>query len=264
MSASVLDQAQNVKGVVAAARMRDRFARKEADATDESERRLYREAIFDLHERFPELDDILIGSAERFARERGHGKGSGNRGGGPVHEGRRRSRAGSKPEPEAEESIVKPGAKGRGPDRKPIPGIDPTARRSRRSKAARPRRGRAASSTPRVDRAIAQTGIRAAAGSAGSIVMAALGGTVAAGLGYLVLSSVEQKGSGARAFPIAVDGVVRAVGRFLGPGDVFTDNRPTTAAGPTSPQPTAPVQPHGRRAPARLPRATRPHQFNHR
>jgi len=247
MATNILDQVQNVQGIVAAARKRDSWARREANATDEGDRRLYREALFDLEEKFPDLKEIPVGGAEGFARERGHGRGSRS----PVHDGRQRraSSSSSRPEP-----VIKPGAKGRGPDRKPIPGVDPTARR-------RPRRGSPAPSprsTPRVDRAIAQTGLPSAADSVGSTFMALLGTTVGLSLGYLVLSSSEKKGSGAAAVPTVVEGVTKDLGRFIGTGDVFSDNRPTSRAA-TGTQATAPV------GPARLARRPKnPHQFNNR
>jgi hypothetical protein len=207
---NVLDQAQNVQGVVAAARKRDSWARQEANSTDETKRRTYREAIFDLEERFPDLGDVPVGGAEAFARQRGHGKKSRS----PVHGGRQRRAPSSK-----SKTASSRGSKTAGPGRKPVPGIDPTARR-----AAAPRSAPRPQPTPRVDRAIRRTGIPATVDSGGSTVMAFLGATVGLGLTYLVVSSAEQKGSGMRAFPSLVSGVNRAVARFLGDGDVFPSN----------------------------------------
>lgn len=252
MATNVLDQAQNVRGLVSAAKFRDRMALKEANATDDSQRRLYREAQFDVEERFPELKDVPVGGSARVERER-NGRGPGGRS--PVHEGRQRRQPGTTKRP-AEKKETPKGGKSE-PGRKPVPGIDPTARRRPRSTSSR---SRSTSSTPRLDRAIAQTGAPAAASSTGSTVMAFLGGTVGLSLAYLVLSSAEQKGSGAAAFPTLVEGVTKGLGRFLGTGDVFSDNTRTAAApkstptrrGP-DPHASAPTKPHGHRAPVRLP-----------
>lgn len=205
--ANVLDQAQNFSGgVVSAARLRDRWARKEANATNEETRAQYREAIADLTARFPDLEEVPVGGAEAFARERGHGRGSRS----PVHEGRRRQRAGSG-KPRTSEPSSKPKAK-----------APPKSRgSSKRSSTSRRPRASRSSPTPRVDRAIAQTGIPEATGSAGSVVMAALGGTVAVALLFLVLNSSESPGTGAAGFPTLVNGIVRGAHRFIGLGDLF-------------------------------------------
>lgn len=206
MSTNVLDQAQNVQGVVSAARLRDSWSRKEANATDEGRRRLYREAIFDLEGRFPDLGDVPVGGAEAFARERGHGKGSRS----PVHEGRRRAGAGK---PSAKSS------RGSGGDKSG--GKKSGGRTSRRGKApstARPRSSSRPAPTPRVDRAIAQTGIPAAAGSAGSVFLSAIGVTVGLSLGYLVLSTASKPGTGSnRIGHFLQASVPGAVGNFLNP-----------------------------------------------
>lgn len=222
-----LDQAQNVKGVVAAARMRDRFARKEANATDDGERRLYREAIFDLEQRFTDLADVPVGGAEVFARERGHGRGSGGRSRrheDPVHDGRQRRRSGggstgggpggSKTRNVEGKAVPEMPAR---PYPNPVPGVDPTASRDPR---------RRSNPTPRVDRAIRRTGIPAAVDKGGGVMLAAAGATVGLSLAYLLVASAEQKGTGAAALPTLVDGVVHAVGRFISLDDVFPDNGP--------------------------------------
>lgn len=218
MVSSVLDQAQNFAGgPVAAARQRDRWARREANATAPAERGALREAIFDLEERYPDLRNIPVGGAEAFARERGHGRGSRS----PVHDGRRRpqpSSGGAKPR-----ANPSPAAKP-----KPHPTRPPAAKRARTG--GRP--------TPRVDRAIRQTGIPGAAGSAGSMVMAALGGTAGLGLLYLTLSSAETPGTGAAAFPRLVHGIVRFVGRLIEPVDIFPE-------GPTAAETFHVKTPHG-------------------
>lgn len=205
--ANVLDQAQNVQGVVSAARKRDAWSRQEANATDDAKRRSYREAIFDLEQRFPDLGDVPVGGAEAFARQRGHGRKSRS----PVHGGRQRhapsrgsKTGGDRPKVRPASSRQKPAAK---PTREPSRRSAPTSR-----------------PTPRVDRAIAQTGVPSAASSAGSLVMSGLGVTVGLSLFYLVVSSAEQKGSPMKAFPSVVEGVTKAVGRFIEPEDVFPGN----------------------------------------
>lgn len=65
-----------------------------------------------------------------------------------------------------------------------------------------------------------------------------------------------------KAFPTLVEGVTRAIGRFLGTGDVFAGNRPAAPAKTGTPQPTAPVHPRGHGA--RPQRTAKPHQLNHR
>lgn len=211
---TVLDQAENFSGgPVAAARQRDRWARREANATDAEERESYREAIADLQARYPDIAEVPIGGAEAFARERGHGTGARS----PVHEGRRRSGAGrpARTGKEKREGASTPAA-GRG-KAKPVPGLTPGARRS--SAQSRAAKGRP---TPRVDRAIRQTRIPAALDSSGSTLMAGLGATVGLALLYLLLSSAETPGSGAAALPQLIHGVTRALGRFLDPfADVF-------------------------------------------
>ncbi len=214
---TVLDQAQNFAGgPVAAARRRDRWAQREANATDPEQREQYREAIADLEARYPDIAEVPVGGAEAFARERGHGRGSRS----PVHEGRRRT-GNPAPAGSSKQSGRKTSQPPPAPTRKPVPGLDPAARRSRSQRAAATGRP-----TPRVDRAIGQTGIPAAAGTGSSTLMAALGATVGLSLLYLLLSSAETPGSGAKALPRMIDAVTRALGRFLSLQDVFP-----TAAG---------------------------------
>lgn len=214
MPTSVLDQAQNFSGgVVGAARQRDRWARREANATSEEEREQLREAIADLTARYPDLEDVPIGGAEAFARERGHGTGARS----PVHEGRRRPAAGRAPRTAKKPAEPKPHMRA-STGRKPVPGLDPTARRSKAQR--RSAKGRR---TPRVDRAIQQTGVPSATSSTGSFVMSVLGATIGMSLLYLLLSSAEKPGSGAAALPTVVESVTRGLGRFLGLEDVFPE-----------------------------------------
>lgn len=211
---TVLDRAQNFNGgPIAAARQRDRWARQEANATDPEEREPLREAIADLEARYPDLEEVPIGGAEKFARERGHGSGARS----PVHEGRRR--AGSKgpartTKAKSPSRAKTPAAASKGG--RAIPGLDPTARRSPTS-----RKAAKGSPTPKVDRAIRQTGVPAAVSSGGSTIMAALGATVGLSLLYLLVSSAEKPGTGAAALPTMIGSVTRALGRFLSLEDVF-------------------------------------------
>jgi hypothetical protein len=232
--ASVLDQAQNFSGgPIAAARQRDRWARQEANATDPEKREAYREAVADLEARYPDLEDVPIGGAEAFARDRGHGSGARS----PVHEGRHRSgsRKSTRGRPAAAKASPKAPAK-TGQGKAGTPGLDPTARRSpaqRKAAKGRP--------TPKLDRAIRQTGIPSTVSSGGSVVMAALGGTVGLSLLYLLFDSAETPGSGAAALPSMISSVTRALGRFLSLEDVFPPGHLTRAErdaaglGPVSP-----------------------------
>lgn len=242
MSANVLDQAQNVQGVVSAARKRDSWSRQEANATDDSKRRMYREAIFDLEQRFPDLGDVPVGGAEAFARQRGHGKSSRS----PVHSGRSRTRPGTTRR--ASTPSTKPSS---GSPRDKTP-------RSRRDASSAPRRATSAA-TPRVNRAIGQTGIPQAVESGGSVVMATLGATVGLSLFYLVVSSAEKKGTPMKAFPSLVEGITKAVGRFIEPVDVFPSNGTSHAAADAAGAKVA------ARTPVRLPAHPRgAHSFNNR
>lgn len=213
---SVLDQAQNFSGgPIAAARLRDRWARKEANATDEETREQYREAIADLEARYPDLEEVPVGGAEAFARERGHGAGSRS----PVHEGRRRSGGAgrtSKRGPSKAGGIGAGSAAAKGKP-KSVPGLSPGSRRSSSSG----RRG-----TPRVDHAIAQTGIPAAVGSSGSLALSALGMTVGLGFALLLLESVEKPGAGGgRITSLIGTRIPKALERFMSPyADVFPSN----------------------------------------
>lgn len=216
--ASVLDQAQNFSGgPIAAARKRDRWAREEANATDPERREALREAVADLEARYPDLGEVPIGGAEAFARERGHGTGARS----PVHQGRHRvgarksSRGSSSPPRNRSTSPKTPAKSG---SKSGPPGLDPTARRTKAQKQAS--RGRA---TPRVDRAIRQTGIPSAFSSSGSTLMAGLGATVGLALLFLLLSSAEKPGTGAAALPQLIGSVTRGLGRFLSLQDIFPE-----------------------------------------
>jgi hypothetical protein len=121
------------------------------------------------------------------------------------------------------------------PGRKPTPGLDPSARRQRPARSGSRRR----SSTPAVDRAIAQTGIPATVSSSGNFVLGLFGATLGLSLLFLVFSSAEKPGSGAHAVPSIVNGLVSWLGRFVSLGDFWqgpVSHQPGVAApGPAGP-----------------------------
>lgn len=211
-ASTILDQVDNFNGgPIAAARKRDSLARKEANATDDEQRMAYAEAVADLESRYPDIADVPIGGAEAFARERGHGSRSRS----PVHHGRSRQKSPGAPKatpPRAKQGGLGGDSRAAKAKSKGTPGLDPSARRGKSS----PKQP-----TPRVDRAIRQTGLPGAAESATSAGMLALGGTVAVSLFYLVVSSSEKPGTGAHALPSAIGWFTRTVHRFLSLQDVF-------------------------------------------
>jgi hypothetical protein len=206
---TAVEKARAAKGPVEAMRMQERWASDLAlgdDLTD-SEARDLDQGIAVLQERFPDIGEYP-GNAEEFAQSRGHGRGSRAKRGTIIHEGRRR--------PQAAKSTAKPASRARSkPNSSPRKVYLPSrsVRRSRRS-------------TGRLDRAIRQTGIPATAGSGGSMVMAALGGTVGLSLLYLLVSSAEKPGTGAAALPTMIQSVTNGLGRFLSLGDVFPASSP--------------------------------------
>jgi hypothetical protein len=178
---TVVDQAENVGGVVSAARLRESFLRRRANASSEEEREALNDAIGTIEVRFPDLEDLPAGGAERFAQERGHGKGARS----PSHEGRKRHR------PAVTRKPAKPKAK---PTPKAPAGK--TASSSKRSEV-----GRSVSrSTSRAEdrlrargrRAYRETGIPATGASISRIAMSALGATVGLAAIYLLLTSAER------------------------------------------------------------------------
>lgn len=214
---SVLDQAQNVGGVVSAARMRERWQQQEAKATDPERREQLREAIADLEMRFPELEDVPPGGAEAFAKERGHGSKSRS----PVHEGRRRQGspppAKAKPKP-SRGTGAKPKAEG-APKSAPAPRSQRSPRRDRgrrRSAPSLPSSGRYNSG-----RLYTETGIPGTAWSATSLAMTLLGATVGLSLVYLLVTSAERAGSGAQAFPAMLGAVTGFAQRFVSTRDIL-------------------------------------------
>lgn len=207
---SVLDQAQNVGGIVSAARLRERWQRKEANAGDGEYREQLREAIADLEARFPELEDVPPGGAEAFAKERGHGSKSRS----PVHEGRRRAASGKRRASTTTRSKASSGSAPDAPAPSPGPiGLDPTRRRERRG--GRSRLG------PRTQRLYRQTGIPQGIESGTSVTMSLLGGTVGLSILYLLLSSAEQRGSGGYALPRLLSAVTNFLHRFISTQDIL-------------------------------------------
>ena len=222
---TVLDKAQNFSGgPVAAARQRDRWARAEANATDDETRAQFHEAIADLEARYPDLEDVPVGGAEAYARDRGHGSGARS----PVHGGRSRPRA-----PAMQKAGAPSSKRQKGPQSpSKTPGLSPTARRKASS-------GSRRAKTPRLDRAIRDTGIPAALSGGTSTGMMVLGGTAALALLYLVLDSSETPGSGASAVPTAINETVGFLHRFIGLGDIFPPIRPKAAASSPAPSRSA-------------------------
>lgn len=251
MSRSVVDQASDVGGVVSAARMRERFLRQRANAATDEQREALSDAIGTLEVRFPELEDLPAGGAERFARERGHGMGRRT----PTHEGRRRPATGKPDAAPLERAATKAGSPSKPKPTNPSPpaggdagrprgsGSEASRRDRRATPAARPTRrgsleGRVRS---RGRRAWRETGIPSAGGSVSSIVMSLLGGTVGLAAAYLLLSSAERGGSGAAALPTLLDGAAGTLRRVIAPEDFF-------GHGLTATEYAAVENPHGRAA----------------
>jgi hypothetical protein len=230
MSGTVLDQAENVGGVVSAARLRDSFKRRQANAPDEETRAALGDAIGTLEVRFPELEEIPAGGAERFAQERGHGKGARS----PSHEGRRRPGA-KRPDAEALERAAgdvsgKPGKlpsagggggstpRSQSPRASSLPGMRTAASRRVDRQARRIAR--------RTERAYRQTGIPGAGATTTEVVMGALGATVGLSATYLLLSSAEQPGTGGHALPQMLHAITQFIDRFIAPRDILSGNDP--------------------------------------
>lgn len=209
---TVVDQAENVGGVVSAARLRESFMHRRANAANEEQREALGDAIGTLEVRFPELEDLPAGGAERFARERGHGKGARS----PSHEGRRRAGAGKR-KPDAaplEKAAGKAGTPSKPRKASPSPSRPSSATR-RTSGGSRP------SASPRVGRAWRETGIPGAGASTSSIVMSLLGGTVGLAAVYLILTSAERQGGAGEAIPTALKWVTGFLNRVIAPVDIF-------------------------------------------
>ncbi|HET7120302.1 MAG TPA: hypothetical protein VFI17_03500 [Solirubrobacterales bacterium] len=206
---TVVDQAENVGGVVSAARLRESFMRRRANASNEEEREALGDAIGTIEVRFPELEDLPAGGAERFARERGHGKGARS----PSHEGRQRHRPPVKQKPKAK---AKP---------RPKAGGGKTASSTKRSQSSRTSARRSTRVEDRIRsrgrRAYTETGIPAAGASVSRIAMSALGATVGLAAVYLLLTSAERhagKEPPLLGLLVAVTGFLR---RIVAPVDFF-------------------------------------------
>jgi hypothetical protein len=227
MSRTAIDKASDVAGVVAAARLREGFMRQRANAPNEERRGELDDAIGTLEVRFPELEDLPAGGAEKFARERGHGTGRRS----PTHEGRSRggpdaapleraaNRAGS---PKASKGKSGPTSSPKPAPAKRTPPAKPKATTATRRTSSRgapgpfERRARA-----RGSRAFRETGIPGAGASATSIVMSLLGGTVGLAAVFLLLSSAERGGAGGQALPTLLDGGAGFLRRLIAPEDFF-------------------------------------------
>jgi hypothetical protein len=207
---SVIDQAANVGGVVSAARQRESWQKQMAKTSDEEKREALHDAIGTLEVRFPEIEDLGPGEAERFARERGHGKGARS----PSHEGRTRpaaaKRARSTP-------AAKPKAKAKpaGAGKTPTPASS-QSRGDRRGKTPLEQRARR-----RGSQAYRETGIPAAGASASRIVMSALGATVGLSALFLLLTSAEKGSSGGQAVVGLLDTATGFLRRIIAPVDFF-------------------------------------------
>jgi hypothetical protein len=237
---TVVDQAENVGGVVSAARLREGFMRRRANSTDEEQREALRDAIGTIEIRFPELEDVPPGGAEKFARERGHGRGARS----PSHEGRARRRSPTKHKPDAaplEHAARKsgtPAAAGAGAKAKARP---PATDRGAKQVPAPPsskfeRRVRA-----RGGRAFRETGIPTASASASQIAMSALGGTVGLSAAYLLLHSAESAGSGTMPLIGLLQGATAFLRRVIGPFDFFGPRVSQLAYAQATAGPSAPI-----------------------
>jgi hypothetical protein len=241
---TVVDQAENVGGVVSAARLREGFMRRRANASSEEERAALSDAIGTLEVRFPELEDLPAGGAERFARERGHGKNSRS----PSHEGRsRRSSAARRPDAAPLEKGARKSGKPATPPTAPASGKPKSSGPSSTStRAGSGRRGTSGAGLNdrigrRTQRAYRETGIPAAGASTSRIVMSALGGTVGLVGVFLLLSSAERGGTAGKAIPAAFEWLGGFLQRVVAPVDFFGHAlTPTEAA--------AAENPHGRAA----------------
>lgn len=238
MSRSVVDQASDVGGVVAAARMREKFLRQRVNASTDEEREGLSDAIGTLEVRFPDLEDLPAGGAERFAKERGHGTGKRT----PTHEGRRRpgkpdaepleraaNKAGSPRRSSPATRDASPRARG---DASPGSDRDRTVAARSRNPSRGPIERRARS---RLGQGYRETGIPLAGASASSIVMSTLGATVGLAAVYLLLSP-----NGSKATSTALDLIGGFLQRIIAPVDIFGKGlTPTQAAAAENPGGTA-------------------------
>ena len=212
---TVLDQAENVGGIVSAARQRERWQQEMAKTGDDEHREALREGVGTLEMRFPELEEIGPGGAEKFARERGHGRGSRS----PSHEGRSRAQARRKPDAapleHAARKAGKPthGAKAPAGERNTKGDRHTPAGRSRTKRLERRARSRG-------QQVYRETRIPAGGASISRIAMSALGGTVGLSALYLLLTTAERNGGGSQILSLleTSTGFLR---RIIAPVDFF-------------------------------------------
>jgi hypothetical protein len=219
---TVLDQAENIQGVVSAARKRERWQQQAAKTSDPEKIAALEEAASTLEARFPELEDVPPGGAEHFARERGYGSGSRS----PSREGKAspqsRQRAGNGGSSGGGSSGG--GSSGGGSSGGGSSGGGGRRRGSAthgRGRGRRRRRERILSDRYSTRRLFWDTGIPGAASSITGTTMMVLGATVGLALLFLLLSSAERPGSGARAFPLLLRGVTDFISRFISVQDIF-------------------------------------------
>lgn len=216
---TILDQAENVGGIVSAARKRERWQQQMAKTSDPEKREALRDAIGTLEVRFPELEDVPPGGAEKFARERGHGTSSRS----PSHEGRQRSSATkrAKTAPPASKPSPKPSPPAAGGGN-PSPASTRDRSRRRKSRAGgRARHVAGVAGLPTPATAWQQTGIPSTVGSGTSLAMSMLGALVGLSLLYLVLTSSERRGTAGAALPQMLGAVTRFLQRFISTGDIL-------------------------------------------
>lgn len=205
---TLVDQAENIGGVVSAARQRERWMREMANTSDDEKREALRDAIGTLEVKYPDVEDLGPGEAERFARERGHGKGARS----PSHEGRTRHRPATKRKPPAKQrpkSTPSPPAK-----KQPAAGGKTGRDRAGKTGLEQRLRGRGR-------QALRETRIPAAGSSVSRIAMSALGATVGLAAAYLLLNSAERGGAGGEALPGLLEAITGFLRRIVAPVDFF-------------------------------------------
>lgn len=227
---TVLDQAENIRGLVSAARKRERWQQQAAKTSDPEKIAALEEAVSTLEARFPELEDVPPGGAERFARERGYGSKSRS----PSQEGKQSKQSKQRGEDDTGGSgssgnnggSKRGGSSGEGGGRR-----RPATRRRGRGRRRGRRRERILSDRYSTRRLFWDTGIPGAASSVTGTTMMVLGATVGLGILFLLLSSAERKGSGAQAFPHLLRSVVELVERFVSAEDIFRPGAALAAGG---------------------------------
>lgn len=204
--ASPTDQAENVGGVVSAARLRESFLQRRAKTSNQERRGALGDAIGTLEVRFPELEEVPPGGAERFARERGHGSKSRS----PSQNGRRSKQA------------TERAAAGGGGGSSSRAGGSTKRPRGRRSDSPRLRRA--------ARRGLRDTGIPGATVRTTSLVLSIFGLTVGVSLLYLLLTNAQTTGPGQSAVGRIANGLATAVESLILPIDPFTSAGEARAA----------------------------------